>query len=404
MARTPIRLTVLIASCALGAPAQELTEKRALELLREGPHYRELQAGVAVARAEARRHAYYPNPTASATLEGAGRTDFFMVEQPLSLNGRRTLLRMAGESAVAVAETRAEHALRQIEARLRAAFYDLLFAQERAAVASEGVDAVARLAGILREREEAGEGSKFDRLRAERELAEQRSELAEAEVLKAEARARLAAFLGDRADPGTLAAAGTLAPGYGLPPLAEALAEGLEARSDYRVEAQRLEQLRLEGEAADRLRIPNPVVAGGLKRAELGDRTVQGPVVSVSVNLPVFGKGQVEKGLAEAEADRSRARRRVIESQILAEVRAAHDALRMRRRIAREYREEAGERARELLRIAEVAYREDETGIFDLLDALQVSQRTRMRALELQATAKFAEVAFDRSVAREPPG
>jgi cobalt-zinc-cadmium efflux system outer membrane protein len=396
-----VRLSLLVGCLAAGAPAQELTERQALEFLRESPYYRELQARVAVRRAETRRETLYPNPSANASFEGAGRTDFYLIEQPLVLNGRLGLLRQAGVSAVAAAEAEADHELRQLEAQLRSAFYRLAYAQERRTRVQDSITRLSQMVEILRAREEEGESSRFDHLRAEREVVDRETEASDAEALIAEYRAGLARFLGDRVSPEALVAKATLAPAYPLPAMGDAIASALEARSDYRIERERLEQLRLEAEAADRLRIPNPVVSGGFKRAAIGDRTANGPVLSVSVNLPLFNKGQVERQLAEAEADHTRARRQVLENQILAEVRGAYDSVRLRREIAETYRQQSQNRAEELRAIADVGYREGELGILELVDSYRVEQQARLRLLELQAAAKLAEVEFDRVVGKE---
>lgn len=399
--RLCVRLSILVGCAAAGATAHQLTERQALELLRESPHYRELQARVEVTRAESRRGTLYPNPSASASFEGAGRTDFYLIEQPLALNGRRGLLRQAGVSAVAAAEAEADHELRQLEAHLRSAFYRLAYAQEREAAIRGSITRLTEMLEILRAREQEGEGSKFDRVRAEREVAERETEASEAGALIAQHRADLARYLGDRFNPEGLIAQGPLAPAYSLPVLGDSLAAALEARSDYRIGKERLEQLRLEGEAADRLRIPNPVVSGGLKRAAIGDRSANGPVLSVSIDLPLFDKGQVEKQIAAAESARTRARRQVIESQILAEVRAAYDSLRLRREIAATYLEQSQGRAEDLRGIAEVGYREGELGILELLDSYRVEQQVGLRLLEFRAAAKLAEVEFDRAMGKE---
>jgi cobalt-zinc-cadmium efflux system outer membrane protein len=400
-AKFSLKVTLVAYCAATCAAAQGLTERQALRLFRESPYHRELQAEVHVVRAGNQRHNLYPNPSVSATFEGAGRTDFFMIEQPLVVNGRHHLLRQAGDSAIRVAETSADHALHQIEARLRRSFYQLAYAQGRQALIRESIGELEALARILRERERAGEGSKFDRLRAELEIVDLETESAETETLIAAARAKLAGFLGERVHPDALSANGTMEAAYELPSLRGTFAEALSARSDYKVETERLEQLRLEGKAANRLRIPNPVVSGGLKRAVVGDRYLNGPVLAVGIDLPLFDKGQVDRALAEAKADRTRARRRILESQILADVRAAHDSLRLRRQIARDYRVQMGKRTRDLLEIAQVAYEEGELGILELLNAFRNAQRTKLRQWELRAAAKLAEVEFDRSVAKE---
>ena len=399
--RNTIRVIGLACGCVASAAALALTERQALQLLRDSPHYREAQAEVGIARAEAERFAYRPNPSVSTTLEGAGRTEFYMFEQPLAINGRRTLLRQAGMSAVRAAETRADHAVRQIEALLRVAFVQLVHAQERRAVIRQAVEHADALLQILRDREAAGDGSRFDRLSAEQEVAERRTDLAECEVQIAESQNRLATYLGDRVAPVDLVAEGSLHPAYALPVLDDALVHGVTARGDYRAEAERLEQLRFESQAADRIRIPNPVLSGGVKRADVGGRIVSGPVLTVSVGLPVFGKGQAEKGLAEAEAGRVRARQQVIEREIRSEIRAAHAELERRRAIARTYESESEPNARELLGIAEIAYAEDERSVQELLESYRVVYVARMRALELRTLAKLAEVRFDRSVGKD---
>ena len=400
-AKFPLEVTLLACCSTLGASTEALTERQALQLFRESPYHRELRADIRVVREGNRRHRLYPNPTVSATFEGAGRTDFFVVEQPIVVNGRRNLLSLAGDSAVKVAETSADHALRQIESELRKSFYQLVYAQGRQRLIREGLAELENIARILRERETAGEGSRFDRLRAELEIANLETEAAETETLVTTSRAKLAGFLGDLVVPDALRAIGHMEAAYGLPEPGQAFVEALAARSDYKVETQRLEQLRLEGEAADRLRIPNPVVSGGVKRAEVGGRIFNGPVLAVGIDLPLFSKGQVDRALAEAKAESARARQRILESQILADVRAAHDSLRIRRRNAREYRTQVGNRTRDLLEIARVAYEEGELGILELLDAVSGGRRTKLRQWELEANAKLAEIEFDRSVARD---
>ena len=399
--RVCVRLSFLAGCLAASAAAQTLTERQALQLLRESPYHRELQTRVEVTRAERRRGTLYPNPSATAAFEGAGRTDFYLFEQALLVNGRRRLLLQAGESAVAATRAEADYELRRLEAEVRAAFQQLIYVQERRAAIGRNIGELGEVVRILREREQAGEGSKFDRLRAEREIVERESERAGVEALIAETRARLAGFLGELVSQDAIVAEGTLTPNETPPELREAVQSALVARGDYRSQEARLETLRIEEAAADRRRIPNPVLSGGLKRSEIGDRYANGPVVSVSVDLPLFNKGQAEKTVAAAEATRTRARRQVLESQILADVRGAHESLLLRRRIAEQYEDDSGRRAEELREIAEVGYAEGELGILELLDAFRVSQQSKLRLLELRAAAKLAEIDLDRAMGTE---
>ena len=303
LARALALIAAVLCGSASEARAYDLTETEALRLLRAGPYHRELRARVEIARARSRQGTFYPNPSLSTTFESAGRTDFYMFEQPLALNGRLRLLSQAGESLVAAADSLAEHELRGIEAQVRRAFHWLAHAQRREHRIRAGIVDLRELHRILEERESAGEGSKFDRLRAEREIVERETELAGAEAAIAEAQASLASYyLGAGVDSDRLVANGTLLPAYPLPALADAVLDGLAARSDYRVEADRIREHEFRAAAAGRRRIPNPVVSGGLKRAEIGDRTASGPVLAVSIGLPVFDKGRSDRQLAEAEA------------------------------------------------------------------------------------------------------
>jgi outer membrane protein TolC len=52
----------------------------------------------------------------------------------------------------------------------------------------------------------------------------------------------------------------------------------------------------------------------------------------------------------------------------------------------------------ELLQIAEVAYREGEVGILELLDAGRTASRARVRHIDLRLEARLAQIALERAV------
>lgn len=387
--------------CAVGAPVLGLTEREVLEAFSQSPHRSRLLAEIAVVRAAWDRRLAYPDPSVSTTFEGAGRTDFFMVEQPLALNGRRGFLRLAGQAALSAAELDAQHAVRQAQAGLRAHFFQLVHAQLRREALHSGNKRIAELVTLARLREEAGEGSRFERLQVERELVETETELAQVELAMAALRQDLGALLGERLPPGEFSAEGSLEESYALPALADALRGGLARREDFSAVEQQVEQLELEGKAADRLSIPNPVVSGGVKRADAGGQWLHGPVAMVSVSLPVFAGAKAERRHVRATASRAVARREALRVRIVSDVQKAHGSLRRHREMVREYRQGSWKRAGELLRIAHVAHREGEIAPAQLLDFLLTARNADLRLLDLQAAAKQAEIEFDRSVARE---
>src|SRR5256885_803351 len=68
-------------------------------------------------------------------------------------------------------------------------------AQERVRLLTASAGEVEQLIHILRQREQEGEGSRYDRVRAERELAEFRTDGIAANALIAAARGRISGFL-----------------------------------------------------------------------------------------------------------------------------------------------------------------------------------------------------------------
>lgn len=386
------------------AAAQEMTEADALRRFeRENAQARALSARVRVVRAETHAWSLPPNPAATYTREdAAGVQDSFLVlQQTVPLSGRLGLLRRAGSSAVAAAEAEAAYALLQLRSDFRTAFYGLLLAQGRVALLETWVPQLKEIVRILQEREREGEGSKFDRLRAERELADAEANLGSAQVILAQARARLASFFRQGTDAASLVVKGDFDAATPLPALEELVTRTLAVRGDYLASQRQLERFGYEQSAAGRLRIPEPILSAGLKRTTVPGRADNGYAVSVTVPIPLFNRGQAdaERALAAQEQTESvmAARRQLIET----EVRAAYETVRLRRRIAQEYARELGEKGVELSQIGRLAYEEGEQGILELLDAYRVALFSRLQAIELAGSAKQAEIDLNRAVGEE---
>jgi cobalt-zinc-cadmium efflux system outer membrane protein len=394
-------LALFLAATAVSSPAQEWTEAATIEkFLAQSPRAREARASVAIAEAEARGRTLFSNPSVNYSREGAGLTEFFQAEQALPITGRRKLLRQAGSSLIRATEADGAFSLWQARSSLRQAFYRALASQEREQIYAADLKNFEDVIRVLREREREGEGSKYDRLRTERERAELLAELALVRAESVLERAQVVAFL----TPGTslTAVSGQLDVPF-LTLNADDLAQrSLAVREDYRAEQQRLEQYRLEQRAAERLRFPEPVLNAGLKRADLGQPGMaHGPVVGISVPLPLFNKGQTEVARFTAEQERVAARLQVLSQQIRAAIEGTAEALNVRLRARDEYRTELAESGPELIRIATVAYQEGEIGILQLLDAYRVQRQTQLRLLDIQAAVKEAQIELERALGEE---
>ena len=403
------RSVVLTAGCwGLAVPAafgQMLTEGQALERMRlEHPQLQALDFTVRERAAEARERSLPSNPAIGYTRESAGVfvDNFLVISQDLPVRGRLGLLGEAADKAGAAAASRAAAARLALEARLRHAFTDLLLAQERTRVLDDDLSELGRLVGVLRAREDEGEGSRFDRLRAEREVAEIETDLRAAAIDRRVAQARLAAFLAPGTDPSGLTAAGDLAERAAVTGLEALVMQAFTERPDYLALTQSATQWTLERRAAQRLRLPGAAVSAGLKRASsqpIGHDS--GYTFTATMALPLFNRGQAQVARAEAARARTDAERRVLRGRIESEVRAAHATATGYRELAERYRLESVEPAATLAEIAATAHEEGEFTILERLDAHQVMLNARLRLLELYSAARRAAIELDRAVGRQ---
>ncbi len=402
-----VRRWLLAGLCvALASPgaAQSLTEAEAVARMRaEYPHVTALRLGVRELAADARERTLAANPAVAYTREEAGAVvdDFLLVSQELPLWGRRGLLGEAAGHGVAARSAAAAGRLLAIEAELRLVFTDLLLAQDRVGTLEAGVGRLDALITVLRTREEEGEGSRFDRLRAEREVAEVDADLALAGIDRRRAQARLAAFFAEGTDPDGLSAAGRLDDYPASPVPASAAGSAPERRPEYRALGLEAERWGAEERAARRLRLPSAQVTGGMKRSGVLGSLDTGFVVGASLSVPVFNRGQAQAARAAAAGARVEAERRSLAARIAAEVHAASAAAAGARELAERYRDDSVSRAAELVAIATAGYEEGEFGILELLDAHRVSLSAELRALELSASARRAAVELDRATGRE---
>ena len=392
---------LFMASFAGLCPAQEWTESSVVQkFLDQSPQARETRARVAIAEAESRGRSLYANPSVSYTREGAGFTEFFQAAQTLPVTGRLQLLRQAGSSLVRATEADGAFSLWQARSSLRQAFYRVLASQERETIYSAGLEEIQGVIRVLRDREREGEGSKFDRLRAERERAELLAELALLRAATALERGQVLAFL--PADtPLTIVSGEIETPSHVLD-AADLTRRALAVREDYHAEQLRIEQYGLEQRAAGRLRYPEPILSAGLKRADVGQRgAVNGPAIGITVPLPLFNKGQTEVARLSAQQERASARLQLLAQQIRAAVTGTVEAFNVRLWARDEYRAELASTGPELVRIATLAFQEGEVGILQLLDAYRVQRLARLRLLDIQAGVKEVQIELERVIGEE---
>src|SRR5688500_6241632 len=375
--------------------AQEVTDSQLIEMIvRDGAQARAIRASVEVTRREQAARTVFPNPGAAYSREGAGFTEFFQVEQPLPIFGTRAALARAGAAATATAEAERDTRLWQLRADAQTLVARLLAEQEKLDAIRTNIREIERIIALLRIREKEGEGSRFDRLRAEQVLAEAQQIGLDAAASLAEARASITAVLteGTRMTRVT----GTLYVDRTVPPLDALLARASTARAATRALHAASERFRLEANAARTMRLPAPTVVAGMKRAESADGRDAGGLLGVSITVPLFDTGRREAARWLAEQDRVDAERAFVAQSISAQVTAASDVASLRQDAARAL--DTGASADDLARIAEIAYTEGELRILELLDAYRTAARARIRAIDIRLAARLAQIALERAV------
>src|SRR5262249_52737253 len=158
---------------------------------------------------------------------------------------------------------------------------------------------IARLISVLRQREQEGEGSRYDRLRAEREAAELRIDITAARALAAAEGARITGYLPESAQIQEVRGEFSAPP---VPQFDGLIGRALNARADYRAGQRNVARYQIEQQAARRLRVPEPTLSAGVKRGDLlPGVTATGAAFSLSVPLPVFNSGRHEVARYRAE-------------------------------------------------------------------------------------------------------
>ena len=386
---------ICLAMCARTAGAQEMTESQVVDLIvRDSAQARSIRLGADVVRHEQAARAVLSNPSIAYTREGAGFTEFFQVEQFIPIFGSRGALVRAGAAATLAAEAERDGRLWQLRADAKALVARLLAEQEKAEVSAVTVREVERIIGVLRIREKEGEGSRFDRLRAEQELADVTQIALEAAVSMAEVRAAIAAVTGGGTS--ITRVAGTLYIRRVIPAVDMLSERALTTRGELRALTASAERFRLEADAARRATLPAPTIVGGFKRADSASGREVGGVAGVSVTVPLFDTGRRDSARWLAERDRTEAERALATQSIRAQIAATREVLELRQEAIRTA--DAASAATELTEIAEISYIEGEAGILELLDAHRTAARARLRAVDLRLAARLTQISLERAV------
>jgi cobalt-zinc-cadmium efflux system outer membrane protein len=391
----PVWLAALVPAGAEAQPSV-LTERRAIELALGRPAYRHLQEGrLASAEAAVAEAGLWPNPTVGWERSrtggpGGDNTESTLVlSQTLDVSGRRALRREAAESRLGAARHDRRERETALVADVRRRFGEALHRDRTHAALEDWRRRIEAALQTVTRLAKSGEVSGYDRRRLEREARSAAARAAGTAADFARLRHALAGVTGDASAP----LGGTLLPDE-VPPL-ETMRAALAGRPDLAsLDAQSIAYER-ELTAARRGWIPDVTVEVGRKRVEEMAFRSDGPVVGISVPVPLFDRGNAAAGRAQAQSAMLRAEQALARSAAEAELQGLWRQAMELRRVAAQLRAETQPESRELSRIAETAYRAGEGSLLELLDAYRAELDTELTALDLELRARMARIELD---------
>lgn len=370
------------------AATQPLTEVVAVE---RGLAHPDVRALLEARRAEnvgnAASVGHWANPEIEFSREtldtggGHSEDDFLWLRQRINVAGVKGLERQSAARQRAADDARVDLLEREIAADIRQSFYSTLAAERELAVRSAWRDRLLEIADSIGERVRAGDASRYDQLRIEREVALIEGAMHAARARAEAARERLYARIGSKAE----SLAGRL-----LPPAAssESIAVQLDNHPGLTSLAAEAESAAFAAEAASRERWPELTVGIGQRDFSQPGASGDGDLYMLGVEVPLFDRGDGKRRAADSRA-RARRAAHAIEADVLAaELRATITLLNARRDAALLLGPDADVSA-SLADIAESAYDAGEIGVMELIDAhradLQIQTDYVSRALEARA-------------------
>jgi len=402
--RTGCVVVVLLSASIPAAGQPVLSEAAALARLSpDSPRVRALRSATDVARAEVLAAGRWPNPRLTIDREAVSGIAETMttVLQPLPITGRLGLERSAASALATAVQSRTDDEVRRVRADLRLAYADLAASQARERQLALTRDRLQGLAEVLGKRETAGDAAGFDRLRADREVLEIEADRAAAASERVQAQGTLAGFLAGPIDPAAIVVEeSVLAARVELPPVQALILRAEGSRGQLTALRQEAESARLLARAADRRRVPEPEVLAGTKRSTAAGGDT-GSVISVQAVLPIFGRGGPERAIATARAAQAEAQATALSTSLRAHIVALRAVVVERRTAAQKYRTSTS--ADQIERIAQVSYDAGERGILELLDAYRVNAAARVRQTLLDTAVRRAEIELEYSSGWELP-
>ncbi len=362
-----------------GEPKRYTIDEIVSVAVEKNPSLTAFEAGLKVAAGDLVSSGAYPNPEVefgrSRGEELGGRDSggeySVSIGQPFEWPGKRLFRKRSARAAVDAVRYDREAFVLELRYRVKVAFYRMLLAEEEVASARENMTTVNGLLEAVKARVLAGDAPEFELVKARVESLKAARVLREAEKKVYLARARLNSLTGNALEPdfgikGVFASSDTV---YDRRKILGAVLDKhpLVLKGEKEAESRRY-ALKMERHSV----FPDITLKGFYER-ELDKESYGG---GLSLPLPVWyrRKGEItsaagELARAEAELLKTRVDLARAVDEALGNYQVATDRIRV-------FDEGLLDQAAEALRIAEMSYREGQSGLIDYLDAQRVYRET----------------------------
>lgn len=379
---------------------KQVTIGQLLMIVRENsPRYALARTQIEAAQADVVAAGVLPNPKVSYGRydQAAGRrnTQFdgpsqqnIVVEAPILLAGQRGVRQQAAERQVDVVEANINTEYNQLLSDTWRLFVKLLAGQQRISLLEASDQDLQHLQAIITGKESAGTASRYDVLRITQEAKSLKTRLENAQTDVASTTGELAVLLGlSNWQP---SAVGNLVP-IGIADTFDELWQSTE-KNNAQLETSRREIIAADSglERASRERWPIPSLMFGTAFTDhpYGNTTFAG----VSVDVPIFDRGQGGMAKAAAEQHAALLKRDLQFAATRQELERALDVLHRRRNTLSKAEREVLAQLPTLRQMAEDAYRLGKSSLLELLDATRSGTEIKLNHLELLEAEINAEL------------
>ena len=319
------------------------------------------------------------------------------VEQPLEWLGKRAARQRAADAGLAGALAGMEEAKVVLMAEVKAAFFQLLFAQQDAQLARENLKTIEDLVKLVNARVSTREAPKFELVKATVELQKSKQDLARADNGLLVARAKLNTVTGKALEERFAIQGEFEAVRFGLA-LPVLIDQALDRQPALRRQQKVVEQAEFTIEQERASRMPNVAVIGQYHR-EAGDESV---TAGLSVPLPIWYRRQGEIGTAMGTHRRAQAERDRFQQELEQTITQHFQEVRTTQAQMQVFEQGLLFQAKEAFDIAQFSFRHGAASLLEVIDAQRVYRQTLLEYAQARADHSIAMARLERAVGGLP--